>query len=154
MTDKEKAPWEVARVSLLNLITDIDFQHVLEEGLGEYIGRYKRAATARTIFPEALNYMSLLTGDEAYDRIFDKYKYDQKKKHAINLDDPVNDSLEAVVSSLRESSTTQDVKDYWSKRSAGVAAIYLYCNYLINHQGKKYVLEPEDMHLVRTAQVP
>ncbi|MBP2160562.1 MULTISPECIES: hypothetical protein [Asticcacaulis] len=128
---------------VLNLIGDEEFRNVVDEGLAEYIGRYRTSASTKSILPEALQYISSFSGDEVWHRVHDKYTYDQQKKLGINLSPELNAKLEETVDRLKDSSRDTTVRERWSKRTVGVAAIYLYCLYLIVHNGNKYVM-PHD----------
>ncbi|MFP1132899.1 hypothetical protein [Asticcacaulis sp. W401b] len=138
-------PLANGRRVVLNLINDEEFSNVIELGLAEYIGRYKRPASTKSILPEALCYLLSFSGDEVWQRIFDKYTYDQQKRQGVNLTPELNTSLEDAVDKLRENTRDSFIQYKWNKRTVGVAALYLYCLYLIVHNGNKYVIPPEQV---------
>ena len=142
---KPKGPLANGQRVVLNLIADEEFRTVVELGLAEYIGRYKMPASTKSILPEALQYIRTFPGDEVWHRVYDKYTYDQQKKQGINLTPEMNAQLETLVERLRDTSRDTIIRDKWNKRTVGVAAIYLYCLYLIAHNGNKYVIPPEQV---------
>lgn len=144
---KKASPGPLAngRRVVLNLINDEEFSNVIELGLAEYIGRYKCPASTKSVLPEALCYLLSFSGDEVWQRIFDKYTYDQQKKQGVNLTPELNTRLEDAVERIRETTRDSFIQYKWNKRTVGVAALYLYCLYLIVHNGNKYVIPPEQV---------
>ena len=138
----QPGPLANGRRVVLNLINDEEFSNVVELGLAEYIGRYKQPASTKSILPEALCYLQSFSGDEVWQRIYDKYTYDQQKKQGVNLTPELNASLETAVGRIRETTRDTFIQYRWNKRTVGVAALYLYCLYLIVHNGNKYVIPP------------
>ncbi|ADU15391.1 hypothetical protein [Asticcacaulis excentricus] len=128
---------------VLNLIDDVEFRTVLELGLAEYIGRYKKPASTKNILPEALDYVSRLSGDELWRLTYDKYTYDQQKRQGINLDPKLNAHLQRTVEAIQRTCADKLIRARWNKRMIAVAALYLYCLYLIAHNGNRYMLPAE-----------
>jgi hypothetical protein len=86
---------------------------------------------------EAIHYASQFSGPELASTTRDCYVYEPRKKGAVNLTPAMYQRLTALVEVLNKASSSTNGEDRWNRRKLGVAAIFAYCQHVIDHGGQR-----------------